>query len=159
MRKQHSHSSTSPAPGQAKSTNRRRLSISTVIILLLAAFAGVAYYLGTPPPTPSAATPSVCPVESAEVVIPQGIGTNPAIHFQPPVLTLIVGVNNTAVWDDQDTTSVHNVISVSGPEQWTFEGMTGGNSYCVTIATPGKYTYSIYLPYQEVGTIIVKTGA
>jgi len=91
-------------------------------------------------------------------VIPSGIGTNPAIHFEAPTLTLIVGVNNTAVWSDQDSTVLHNVISASGPEQWNIEGMKGGNNYCVTLTIPGTYTYSIYLPYQEEGTIIVKTA-
>jgi plastocyanin len=97
-----------------------------------------------------------------EIVIPNGIGVNSSIKYEPPTLTLVVGVNNTVVWNDQDTTAVHNVISVSVPPggtMWDFENMSGGNSYCVTLDAPGTYTYEIFLNYIEEGTIIVKTAS
>ena len=96
---------------------------------------------------------------SVTVTIPQGIGTNASIRFVPPTLTVVVGVNNTVTWNDQDTTETHNVISVSVPPtglQWDFEGMTGGNSYCVTLTVPGTYSYEIFLPYVVEGAVIVK---
>jgi hypothetical protein len=140
------------------------VSISTIIILVLAAVAGITYYLGTPSSLPSANTASVCPTEPVEVVIPYGVGANSSIHYEPPTLTLIVGLNNTAVWNDQDTTAgvVHDVISVSVPPngtQWDFEGMTAGDIRCVTLTALGTYTYEMYLPYIVEGTIIVKTAS
>jgi plastocyanin len=95
------------------------------------------------------------------VVIPDGVGASQSTKFEPPNLTLIVGVNNTAVWDDQDPTAAHVVISVSVPpggEQWDFDPMTAGNSYCVTLSAPGTYTYEMYLPYIVEGIVVVKAA-
>src|ERR1700722_5865415 len=78
-------------PGQSK--KRRNLSISTVIILVLAAVAGIAYYVGTPAslPSPNASSDS-CPSQNVQMIIPQGIGTNASIHFEPPTLVVVVGI-------------------------------------------------------------------
>jgi plastocyanin len=149
------------AQNPVKTKPNRRVSISTIIILVLAAVAGIAYYLGTPPSLPSANSASACPTMPMEIVIPDGIGVNSSIKYEPPTLTLTVGLNNTVVWNDQDTTVLHKVISVSVPPggtMWDFENMSGGNSYCVTLSAPGTYTYEIYLNYIEEGTIIVKAA-
>lgn len=151
-----------PGPDEKKAKRNRRVSLSTIIILVLVAIAGIAYYLGTPPALPSVSTTTACPTEPAEIVIPNGIGANTSIRYEPPTLTLIVGQNNTVVWNDQDTTAAHVVISVSVPpggEQWDFDPMTGGNSYCVTLSAPGTYTYEMYLPYIVEGTIVVEVPA
>ena len=148
-------------PGQSK--KRRNLSISTVIILVLAAVAGIAYYVGTPASLPSSnVTTDSCPSQSAEMTIPNGVGTNSSIRFEPPTLTVVVGINNTVTWIDQDTTAVHDVISVANPPngtQFYVDGMSAGNTYCVTLSAPGTYTYEVFLPYIVEGTIIVKDGS
>ena len=73
----------------------------------------------------------------------------------------MAGKNDTVVWDDQDATSTHVIISVSVPPgggQWDFQ-MTGGHSYCVTLTAPGTYTYELYMSYGIVeGTLLVKTA-
>ena len=87
------------------------------------------------------------------------MGANSSIHFEPPTLTVVVGVNNTVIWNDQDSTAAHNVISVSVPPdgvQWYLDGMTAGNIYCVTLIAPGTYTYEVFLSQIVEGTIIVK---
>ncbi|MDG6926222.1 MAG: hypothetical protein JRN09_06670 [Nitrososphaerota archaeon] len=94
------------------------------------------------------------------MTIPQGVGTNSNIHFQPPSLTVVIGINNTVGWNDLDTTTAHIVSSVSVPPnsiQWNLN-MTGGNSYCVTLSIPGTYSYELRLPAVVVGIIIVKTA-
>lgn len=148
-----------PRGPDEKRRGRRRLSISTIVILALVAIAGIAYYLGTPPPLPSASTSTLCPTGLAEVVIPNGANSNSVPRFEPQTLTLVVGQNNTAIWDDQDVTSTHVIISVSVPpggEQWDFT-MTGDQNYCITLAAPGTYTYELYMSYGIVeGTLIVK---
>jgi plastocyanin len=146
-------------PDALPSKRKRNLSISTVLILALAAFAGVAYYIGTPPSLPSGnMTSDACSPLGAQIVIPEGVGTNSSIRFEPPTLHVVVGVNNTIVWSDQDTTAPHNIISVSVPPngvQWYFDQMTAGNTYCVTLTAPGTYTYELYLNYVVEGKIIV----
>lgn len=138
----------------------RNISISTILILFLAGLAAVLYYVGTPPAQPSASqTTDSCSPKGVEVTIPQGVGTNTASTFEPPTLTVVVGVNNTVVWNDQDTTAPHDLFSVSVPPSggnWYFSGMTGGNTYCVTLTVPGTYTYNLILSYVVVGIIIVK---
>jgi len=138
------------------------VSVSTIVILVLVAIAALAYYFGTPPPLPTVSTSSNCPAEPAEVVIPNGVGSNSTYKYQPRTLTLVVGSNNTAVWDDQDTWSTHVVISVSVPPggvQWNFNPMTAGHTYCVTLDAPGTYTYEMYMPYGVVeGTIVVRAA-
>jgi plastocyanin len=147
----------------AQSKKRRNLSISTVIILVLAAVAGIAYYVGTPAslPSPNASSDS-CPSQSVQMIIPQGVGTNSSIHFEPPTLVVVVGINNTVIWNDQDSTAAHDVISVSVPPngvQFYIDGMSAGNTYCVTLSAPGTYTYEVFLPYIVEGTIIVKDAS
>ena len=140
----------------------RRLSISTIIILVLAAIAGAAYYFGTPPSVPSAPVSNDCPIGLTQIVIPPGIGANASLKYEPPTLTLIVGLNNTAVWNDEDTSVTHVVYSVSVPPgglPWDIDPMYGGNSYCVILTAPGTYFYDMYLPYQVEGRIIVKAAA
>jgi len=143
-----------------QSKKMRNISISTILILLLAGIAAVGYYAGTPPLLPSASeTSDSCSPLGVQMTIPQGVGTNASVHFEPPSLTVVVGVNNTIVWNDQDTTQPHNVISVSVPpdgQQWDFEGMTAGNTYCVTLTVPGTYTYELFLTYIVEGTVVVK---
>ena len=89
------------------SNKKRTVSISTVLILVLAAIAGVAYYLGTPASLPpaNASSDTACPTLGVQIVIPQGVGSNASIRFEPPTLTVVVGVNNTVTWNDQDTTA------------------------------------------------------
>ncbi|MGA2199098.1 MAG: hypothetical protein ABSG45_04090 [Nitrososphaerales archaeon] len=145
------------------SKKKRNISLSTILILALAAIAGVAYYVGTPASLPSGNMSSdSCSPLSVQVVIPQGVGTNSSIKFEPPTLVVVVGVNNTVVWNDQDSTAVHNVISVSVPPdgvQWYFDGMTYGHTYCVVLTAPGTYTYELFLPYVVEGTIVVKSAS
>jgi plastocyanin len=145
--------------GPSKRT--RNISISTILILFLAGLAAVAYYAGTPPPLATASvTTNSCSPASVQIVIPQGVGTNSSLRFQPPAVTVVVGVNNTVVWNDRDTSAQHDVVSVSVPphgSQWDIEGMTGGNTYCITLTAPGTYTYEIFLNYVVEGTIVVKS--
>ena len=152
--------SSAPAPAGEKRVKRNRtLSISTIIILVLAAIAGVAYYLGTPAALPSAQTVgATCQPQDPQVVIPQNVN----VKFTPPVLNVVVGINNTVGWDDMDGTYLHVVSSMSVPPgslNWDFN-MTAGDDYCVTLTVAGTYSYQIgFDPTTFSGIIIVKTGS
>ncbi len=147
------------ADGTVKPKKRSRtLSISSIIILALAAVAAVAYYVGTPPTPPSVeATQYPCAAGDPQIVIPQAVGT----AFLVPKLTVVVGVNNTVGWDDQDTTYTHVVSSESvppGSDYWDFN-MTAGQSDCVKLTVPGSYGYEIgFSPITYFGQITVKAS-
>jgi hypothetical protein len=144
--------------GPVKPKRSRTFSISTIVILLLAAIAAVAYYVGTPPPLPSADTSaSACPSNAPLVDIPEGV----SVKYQVPTLTVVLGVNNTVGWRDQDTSALHVVSSQSVPPgsiQWDFN-MTAGNSYCVKLPVAGTYSYEIgFSPTTFPGVIVVKSS-
>jgi plastocyanin len=142
---------------------QRPLSITGIVILTLAAIAAITYYLGSPPTQPSiGSTNTTGTSQAVTIVIPDGVGVNQTLHYLPPSIAVVVGVNNTIVWSDQDTSSAHDVISVSAPPngpEWNFENMVAGKDYSVTLTVPGTYSYEMYLPYVVVGMITVKAAA
>lgn len=147
------------AGGPVRPKKSRKVSISTIVILALAAIAAIAYYVGTPPtPTSVAATADPCLPGDPQIVIPQGVNTS----YQVPKLTVVVGVNNTIGWDDQDTTYLHVVSSESvppGSDYWDFN-MTAGQSDCVTLTVLGSYGYEIgFSPITYFGQITVKAAS
>jgi len=83
------------------------------------------------------------------------------VRYQVPTLTVVIGINNTIGWDDQDTSVVHVVSSQSVPPQsiqWDFN-MTAGNSYCVTLPVAGTYSYEIgFSPTTFPGIVDVKAA-
>ena len=131
--------------------------------MVLAAIAAVAYYVGSPPPLPTVqSSATACPPTAPLVLIPPGLGLNSSEYFQPPQLTVVLGINNTLGWNDQDTTVVHVVSSVSVPPggvNWDLN-ITGGQSYCVTLPVAGTYSYEIgFAPTTYSGIITVKTAS
>lgn len=91
------------------------------------------------------------------VVIPQGIGSNSKLTFEPQYLFLVIGVNNTILFDNQDTTE-HIIQSVQWPaggqpiDVWLVQGETS----LVKLNTTGTYVYNFELnPIPENATITV----
>jgi len=139
-------------PTQSK---RRRVSFTTILILLLAGLAGVTYYLGTPALQPSVTPASSSCAGAARIVVDNG--ANSSARYQPPPITVVVGVNNTVAWVDEDQGFELHVISVAVPggHQWDLN-MTQGQTECVLLTAPGTYTYEMFVPYVVAGTITVK---
>jgi plastocyanin len=80
--------------------------------------------------------------------------------FSPQNATVVIGVNNTLIWTNDDT-SAHTVTSVSVPAgAATFNSgiLAAGVDYRVTLTVPGTYQYYCSLHSWMVGTIIVKSG-
>ncbi len=138
------------------------MPLGTVIILVLAAVAGIGYYLGSPSIQPSA-TPTLgaCP-NAVQVVVPNGLGgTGSEKAYQPPALTLFTGVNSTVAWvDDYPGGEIHvySVAVPSGALQWdlNMSDTPGANTQCITLTVPGQYTYVIQMQGGVVGSINVK---
>lgn len=147
-----------PPPEAPK--KKRRIPFATVVILVLAAFAGLTYYLGTPPVQPGV-IPTIGPCPNAVKVIVNNTASNEAYH--PPTLTLVVGVNNTVGWVDDDPGFELHVISVAVPiggSQWSLNmsDTAGSNTECFSLSVPGTYSYEMYVPYVVQG-IITLVGA
>ena len=72
------------------------------------------------------------------VIIPAGAGDNPKLGFEPAVMTIVIGVNNTVVWknEDSDWHTAHSNI----PE--FYSGIIQpGASFTHTFERPGIYPY------------------
>ena len=91
------------------------------------------------------------------VSIVQGSGANASIakSYSPDPVTVVIGVNNTVTWMNNDS-APHTVTANDGSFDSGNIAPTG--SFTFTFTAPGTYRYHcIYHPWM-VGTIIVKAG-
>jgi hypothetical protein len=142
------------------------LSITTIVILVLAAFAGITYYFGSPSVQPSA-TPTLGSCSGdPQIVVPSSFTANGSGRdFVPPSLTVVVGVNNTVAWVDEypGTLVVVNSVAVPyGALQWDLN-MTDSpavNTQCIALTVLGPYSYVIREQGGGVsGSILVKASS
>ncbi len=96
------------------------------------------------------------PAHSVSVTIAPGSGSNQSsTGFTPSTITVVIGVNNTVVWTNDDTVP-HTVTSYDG--SFSSGNLNPGNTYQFTFTTPGNYSYHCsYHTWME-GTVIVKQG-
>ncbi len=79
--------------------------------------------------------------------MPNGVGSNQQLNFSPVTITVVVGVNNTITWTNDDTV-IHNVDFSTVPTGSTVAAgttspnMKNGQTYTITLTTPGTYTYA-----------------
>lgn len=92
------------------------------------------------------------------VSMPSGVGLNQSLNFSPASITVVIGVNNTIVWTNNDNIT-HTVTSTSVPAGATsFDSgnMAAGKTFKTTLTAPGTYQYHCTLhPSWMKGTIIV----
>jgi plastocyanin len=95
--------------------------------------------------------------------MPQNVGADQSLNFQPSSVTVVVGVNNTINFVDQDSQSgaPHNVHWLTQPSGASAQDspltMTAGQTFTVTLTVPGTYTYDCSIhPSWMKGTITVK---
>jgi plastocyanin len=78
--------------------------------------------------------------------------------YSPDKITLVVGINNTVAWTNND--NVHHTVTASScPEGASFDSgkMNPGAVYSCTFSAPGTYQY--YCDYHSwmTGTSVVET--
>ena len=92
-------------------------------------------------------------------MIPFGVGENESLNFQPSSLIVVVGVNNTIVWNDLDAEQ-HTVTSMSvptGASKFDSGILNQGQTFTLTLTVPGTYRfYCTIHPTWMRGTIVVK---
>lgn len=131
-----------------------------VIVIAIAAALVVPLQQPYVPPSPSGAT-SVTSVPTGVVVVimPEGVGTNTKLNFDPANITVVVGVNNTILWKDEDNTApYHTVTSTSVPSgapSFNSGNLADGQTFELTLSVPGVYHYYCIYHYWMVGTITV----
>lgn len=154
-------------------------NVSAISVLAVLVIAGAAVYLylsaqpQAPPvevaTTPTAqvttrttTTPAAQPTvqrtqtqAAGRVIVsnPKGSGTNPNLTFDPQVVKVKIGVNNTVVWvNDDDVT--HAVVARDG--SFNFPSVNPGQSVSFTFTKPGRYDYYCNLHPWMTGTVIVE---
>jgi len=91
---------------------------------------------------------------SVVVVIQPGASVNASLGFEPAIITIVIGVNNTVIWKNEDS-DWHDVHSDTG---LFYSGMISpGASWTYTFTTPGTYPYHCDPHPWMTGTIIVES--
>ncbi len=109
---------------------------------------------GTVVVTPAVSTSSGPSV--IQVKIPAGAGNGPssAPGFSPDTIKVVLGVNSTVNWTNDDTVA-HTVTSVSGNGSLSSGNMNAGANYTYTFTTAGTYDYICTYHYWMTGTVVV----
>lgn len=124
--------------------------------ILLGALVGAELAIPLQPPF-GGGSPALI-IGAASVTMPPNAA---AVGFTPRNITVILGVNNTIVWTNEDTI-VHTVVSRSVPPGApTFQSaeLSQGGTFKVTLNVTGVYDYycSIH-PGTMTGSVTVKSG-
>ncbi len=149
--------------GPAKNT---ALSGIAVAILVVAAIGSIAVFQFKYAPslfssssaaTATTSTSSTGPAEqSVAVSILSGAATPNAQGYGPASITVVIGVNATVVWTNNDQ-APHTVTSTSAPSGASFDSqnMNPGDVYTHTFTVAGTYQYHCSYHYWMIGTVIV----
>jgi plastocyanin len=95
---------------------------------------------------------------TVQILLPADIGNNESLNFTPSNITVVIGVNNTIVWNDLDYVqhTVQSVILPSGAMPWKSGILNEGQTFTVVLTVPGNYKYDCSIhPDWMVGTIRV----
>ena len=89
---------------------------------------------------------------SVDVIIPPGAGVNASLGFEPSTVKVVIGVNNTVIWMNEDS-DWHDVHSDTGV---FYSGMIQpGSSWTYTFTSSGTYPYHCDPHPWMTGTVIV----
>jgi len=94
--------------------------------------------------------------EPSYVIIPLGSILEGNPYLIPEVITVVLGINNTVTWINQDDTA-HGIASdKGGDDSWGSTGVLHpGDSFSVTFYSPGIYEYHGQPHPWETGKVIV----
>jgi plastocyanin len=87
-------------------------------------------------------------------VVSVGMTGGAAKPFTPQTVTVVIGVNNTVTWTNNDPAAVpHTVTSNDG----LFNSNTLTGPFTCTFLSPGTYNYRCYFHPLMVGVVVVKS--
>jgi plastocyanin len=95
-----------------------------------------------------------------QISIPSGAGSGPsgAPGYSPDKVTLVIGVNNSVVWTNNDSAH-HTVTSVSGNGSISSGDLAPGATFNYTFTAPGTYKYICNYHSWMSGTVVVVAGS
>jgi plastocyanin len=123
------------------------LSLAVVGVVLAGALAGE-FIFRLQPSLGGGGTVAV-----GEVVMPPGVGNSQQLNFEPSVITVILGQNNTVTFKNQDS-ATHTVTARDG--SFNSLDIKAGDSWTHTFNTPGNFSYYCVYHNWMVGKVIVK---
>lgn len=134
--------------------------VGALMIIVGLVLASVFIFRLQPPLAPVQAPPTALQ-GTASIVMPSGVGSNTALNFSPANATVVIGVNNTVVWTNEDSVS-HTVVSKqipAGAASFSSPTISPGGKFNVTLTVPGVYKYfcSIHPVWMQ-ATIVVKAA-
>jgi len=97
-----------------------------------------------------------------QVSIVNGAGTTPSsLGFSPETVTVVIGVNNTVTWTDNDNTMDANGylpthVVAANDTSFTSVGLNPGDTFTYTFTTAGTFPYHCNVHPWMRGTVIVK---
>src|SRR5580658_7153457 len=138
-------------------------AVIAAIVIIVVAVGGVAVYMvysNTAPPNSSVCGSSAGSGQSPVQVSIYSGSANSADPpgYTPDSITLVVGVNNTVTWTNDDSIH-HTVTSTSAPAGGSFSSGNmngGGATYTHTFTVLGTYQYDCEYHSWMTGTIVVK---
>ncbi len=147
----------------SKTSSSTAIAGIIVTVVVVAAIASIGYYqfnFARPPPTGTATSAGLTCLPGSCVLVNitagAGAGQSGAPGYGPDNITVVIGVNNTVQWTNQDI-AVHSVTGSSFSSQ--SGGMNQGDNFVYQFTTPGTYPYHCVYHSWMSGTVIVKAGS
>ena len=109
--------------------------------------------------TSTSSTTSSSSQRIISVSIVNGASGNQSLGFSPKTITVVIGVNNTVTWTNNDI-SLHTVTCINPPtgaQQFNSGFLHSGQTFTMTFTVPGTYTYFCQIHSWMIATIIVKS--
>lgn len=85
-------------------------------------------------------------------IVPGAHSASQAQHFVPDTITIVIGVNNTVEWVNQDSVT-HTVTADNGA--FDSGDLASGSTFSFTFTAPGTFQYHCNIHPFMTGTIIV----
>lgn len=145
-----------------ENTSKRKIAIIAAVIAGISMAVIVGVIINSTVPRNSFASDVIHPAQSVTVVIPQNAwDSNGNATFSPKEITVVLGVNNTVVWENHSV----NPERVIGADEY----MPGGfgkikgliepeRSWGFTFTEEGTYNYLSEIHPWLTGTVTVKRG-
>jgi plastocyanin len=130
---------------------------TSFIVTLIALLSVGAFALVVVPAVSAQGTATVSTINTnvANVSIVSGAhNPNNGLFYSPENITIVIGVNNTVVWTNHDTTS-HTVVAVDNSYAAT---LVPGGTFAHTFTAPGVYKYHCTIHLFMVGSVTVLGG-
>ncbi|MDG6901428.1 MAG: cupredoxin domain-containing protein [Nitrososphaerota archaeon] len=135
-------------------------------LVLAANIAPTSAGLGPAPGATGSSSSTTTSVSTRSTIVPRpsvvavGIGGHEAAaFFNPETVTVVIGVNSTVVWSNEDA-AIHTVTSTtldaSGVPLFNSGDMAMGAEFSYTFTVPGTYVYICIYHGEMVGKVVAE---